>query len=73
MGVNKTSNQQLLTSLVDLLGNNLNVLSKMNEQEIANTIHSYVYKWNYVLYSFHKHIECIYSILYSVYIMRRVI
>ena len=44
MGVNKTSNQQLLTSLVDLLGNNLNVLSKMNEQEIANTIHSYVYK-----------------------------
>jgi len=43
MGVNKTSNQQLLTSLVDLLGNDLNVLSKMNEQEIAMAIHSYVY------------------------------
>ena len=43
MGVNKTSNQQLLTSLVDLLGNNLNILSKMDEQGIANTIHSYVY------------------------------
>ena len=49
MGVNKTSNQQLLTTLVDLLRNNLNVLSKMNEQEIANTIHSYVYH-NYIAY-----------------------
>ena len=49
MGVNKTSNQQLLTSLFDLIGNNLNILSKMNEQEIANTIHSYVYH-NYIAY-----------------------
>ena len=49
MGVNKTSNQLFLTSLVDLLGNNLNVLSYMNEQGIANTIHSYVYH-NYIAY-----------------------
>ena len=49
MGVNKTSNQQLLTSLVDLLRNNLNVLSNMNEQHIANIIHSYVYH-NYIAY-----------------------
>ena len=46
MGVNKTSNQQLLTSLVDLLRNNLKVLSKMNDQEIANTIHWYVYHYH---------------------------
>ena len=44
MGVNKTANQQFLTSLVDLLRNNLNILSKMDDQGIANTIHSYVYK-----------------------------
>ena len=43
MGVNATTNVQLLKSLVDLIEINQNVLSKMNQQNIANTIHSYVY------------------------------
>jgi len=43
MGVNATSNQQLLKFLVDLIENNQNALSKMNEQAIASTIYSYVY------------------------------
>ena len=43
MGVNATSNLQLFNSLVDLIENNQNALSKMNDQDIANTIYSYVY------------------------------
>ena len=43
MGVNATTNVQLLKSLVDLIEINQNVLSKMNDQDIANTIHSCVY------------------------------
>ena len=43
MGVNATSNLQLLKILFDLIEINQNVLSKMNDQNIVNTIHSYVY------------------------------
>ena len=42
MGVNKTSNQQFLTSLVDLIQKNQKVLCSMNSQEAAVAIHSYV-------------------------------
>ena len=43
MGVNASTNQQLLKSLVDLIESNETILSEMNDQEIANTIYSYVY------------------------------
>ena len=43
MGVNASTNQQLLKSLVDLIESNETILSEMNDQAIANTIYSYVY------------------------------
>ena len=46
MGVNATSNLRLLKILFDLIEINQNVLSKMNKQEIANTIHWYVYHYH---------------------------
>jgi hypothetical protein len=43
MGVNASTNQQLLKSLVDLIEINETIVSQMNDQEITNTIYSYVY------------------------------